>query len=314
MQHRRTRFGATHRITPHSRLLGDNRRKNVACDVGIFEIVGLVGRGHERERGQRFVVHTHTARRTAFKNNVGETGNHLVHPIKVCLRAKFQPFPCAKGKIIRTHAAIFVVVEFDIFRTVIFHHSANGFRHIRAHFFISVVQEITVHHRNLTPVSLQETIVVVISKHFFALNTDDFRFNPKPRFHTERTDEIGRRPYPMRETGFAFLPLTYVRVDLVARFFVVPTAIDDVIFHPRLCHNGRNQTGVFFRRAIPRKVHIFVKDGRQVCVYCRFPRNFTAVFRHLAEYAVQAFAKRQRYLYRRVFLPRKQFLTPTAEG
>ncbi len=115
----------------------------------------------------------------------------------------------------------------------------------------------------------------------------------------------------MRKTRFTLLPLSDVRINLVSGHLVVPAAVDDVIIRADVRDNRSVVRRVFFRRAVPRIVHIFVKNNRHIPIRLTLAANNSTIRAHLRDSVADGLFAAKRDDFRRVTLSVRQINAPT---
>ena len=101
-------------------------------------------------------------------------------------------------------------------------------------------------------------------------------------------------------------------IDYVGGAFIVPAAVDNVVFNTCLCHYGSVFLYVFLAGAVPGEVHIFVENGGETFVCRTLTGKSSAVLGHLAENVIKILSESERNAYGFVAFSGNQLLAPRA--
>ena len=146
-------------------------------------------------------------------------------------------------------------------------------------------------HQNGAAIALQKTVGIVVRQHILALVAYHFRLDPKAGLHAQGADHIHSLFESLGEAGIAFEPLTHIVLDGQSVFFVMPAAVDDIVFRACFGNDGSILRSGESRGAVPGKVHVLVEDSGK-CLVCREAVNdVPPIFRHLTNDFVEITTK-----------------------
>ena len=177
-------------IRPHGALFRQERGKHVRRDVRINFIIRLVGSALHVAQGKREIIHSVSARRTVFDDEIGKALAYFLQPAYVSAVMFQQPVPAAFRPKIGARARFDVVIKFEIIYPVFFHHVRDDIFQPRPNLPAPEIQLVPV--GKPQPLSLPGKIIFrFIGFGRVPQRPHDFRLQPQTKTH-RFSDFVGK--------------------------------------------------------------------------------------------------------------------------